>query len=130
MNDCEKRKRNSSGISMIEVIIALVIASIVTSFIAMGVIGTSRINSNSRDMRNAATFAEEKIEDLRRLSFGSIDSGSDEIDGFRRVWDVTEISTQPRIKTIEMKISWEDSKDRTHIVTYNTTFYKNAYPYK
>jgi len=115
---------------MLEVLISIIIASIVTSFLVLGILGAQRINSQSEDMRNASTGAEEKIEELRRLSYGAIVDGADSTGKFQRVWTVTEVSAKPRIKDVELVVTWEDSKGISHQVTYNTTYYRNAYPYK
>lgn len=124
------KRRNDSGFSLLEIMIAIVIAAAVTGVIVVGVLGAQRINTHSQEMREASNLAEEKIEQLRRLNFGSIDSGADSVGHFYREWTVTEISTKPRIKQLELIIKWHDSKDRLHTTTYNTTFYRNAYPYK
>lgn len=124
------RKENTYGFSLLEVMIAIVIALTITSFIVIGVLGAQRINTQSQDMREASNVAEDKIEQLRRFSFSDIASGADSVGKFYRVWTVTTISTKPRIKQLELEVRWKDSKDREHISTYNTTFYRNAYPFK
>ncbi len=115
---------------MLEVMIAVVISTTIVGFVMLGVLGAQRLNTYSHNTREASNVAEDKIEELRRLSFSQILSGADSVDIFQRVWTVNEISNKPRIKQLELVVTWKDSKGRDHISTYNTTFYRNAYPYK
>ena len=124
------KRKNNSGFSMLEVMIAVVIATTIVGFVMLGVLGAQRMNTYSHNTREASNVAEDKIEELRRLSFSQILSGADSVDIFQRVWTVNEISNKPRIKQLELVVTWKDSKGRDHISTYNTTFYRNAYPYK
>ena len=59
------RKENTYGFSLLEVMIAIVIALTITSFIVIGVLGAQRINTQSQDMREASNVAEDKIEQLK-----------------------------------------------------------------
>ncbi|MGC9314835.1 MAG: type IV pilus modification PilV family protein [bacterium] len=124
------RRSNNSGFSMLEVMIAVVISTTIVGFVILGVLGAQRLNTYSHNTREASNVAEDKIEELRRLSFSQIQSGADSVEIFQRVWTVNEISNKPRIKQIELVVTWKDTKGRDHISTYNTTFYRNAYPYK
>lgn len=124
------RVRTDSGFTMMEVVIAIVIAMTITGFVVLAILGAQRINTHSQHTLEASSMAEKKIEQLRRLSFSEIVSGSDSVGIYYREWTVTEVSTKPRIKQLELVVTWKDSKGREHISTYNTTFYRNAYPYK
>ncbi|MCD6502474.1 hypothetical protein J7L01_07710 [bacterium] len=115
---------------MLEIMIAMVISAIVLSFIGMSLISAARINRLSESRNTASNLAEQKIEYLRRYSFGDIASGSDTVDGFIREWTIQDNMGKPRIKKLELVVKWSDSKNNEHRVTYNTIFYNNAYPYK
>ncbi len=116
--------------TIMEVLIAMAISAVVLTGIAALIIGSVRINNITNDRREAAELAEKKIEELRRIGFSALASGADTVGSYTREWVVSEISGKPRIKYIEVTIRWNDSKDREHVVVFNTTIYRNAYPYK
>ena len=115
---------------MLEVMIAIVMSAVVLSFIGMSLLSATRINKLSESRSEASNLAEQKIEYLRRYSFGDIASGCDTIDNFIREWTIQDNMGRPRIKKLELVVKWTDSKNNEHRVTYNTIFYNNAYPYK
>jgi hypothetical protein len=110
--------------------IAIVISSIILSFVGMSLIRAARINTLSEARATASNYAESKVEELRRFSFGNIASGGDTLGEFFRDWVVTDNMGRPRIKNVDITVEWYDSKGNKHNITYNTTFYRNAYPYK
>jgi len=120
----------NEGMTLLEVMVAVIISAAMLTAIAALLVGAARINAISRDQRNAATLAEQKIEDMRRTSWFGLQSGSDTVGKFRREWTVEIVAGEVRIKDIKVKISWEDSKDRTHVSEFDTKIYRNAYPYR
>lgn len=115
---------------MVELMISIVIAGVVLGIIAGAIIGVSRINTHNKDRREAVNLSEAKIEEMRRLSFDRIVSGNDVVGKFSRRWVVTTLSTQPRIKRVEVIITWTDARGIRQTQRVNTTYYRNAYPYK
>jgi len=119
---------------MLELMMALAISAIIISFIGMALIGAARMNTLSQAHNHASTLAEQKIEHLRRFSFSNIQSGVDTTYDnnirFVREWTVTDNMGKPRIKDVELKVTWTDSKGVDHVSIYNTIFYRNAYPYR
>ncbi|MCK5832392.1 prepilin-type N-terminal cleavage/methylation domain-containing protein [bacterium] len=120
----------NNGFTMLEVMLAIAITAVILSFIGMALISAARLNTLSSAQNEAGNLAEKKIEELRRYSYSTIESGSDNIDDFSRTWIVVDNMGKPRIKDVELTVSWFDSKHNQHNVTYHTVFYRNAYPYK
>jgi len=122
--------RENSGFTMLEVMVAISITAVIMSFIGMSLVTAARMNTLSESQNTAINLAEEKVEQLRRFSFTNISSGADTVGEFIREWTVIDNMGKPRIKNVEMKVSWLDSKDNIHDVAINTIFYRNAYPYR
>jgi prepilin-type N-terminal cleavage/methylation domain-containing protein len=113
MNNSMKAK----GFSLIEVLIALVILSIAFLALAGLMVQTTRNNSFSGRMTEAATFAQDKLEELRAISWVTITPGSDLKMGsngmdYSRNWNV---NTNGNLKTISITINWNDKT--SHSIT-------------
>lgn len=100
----------SKGFTLIEILIALVILSI--SFLALAglMVQTTKNNSFGGRMTEAATFAQDKLEELRAFSWVAIAPGSDHMMGangvdYGRTWNV---ATNGNLKTITVTIDWND----------------------
>jgi prepilin-type N-terminal cleavage/methylation domain-containing protein len=126
----ERENTRISGMSLMEVMVAVVISSVILLGIAGLLVSTARLNTEHKANKEASELCEMKIEELRRISFSSLGSGSDVVGKYTRVWTVTPLTGKPRLKTITLLISWKDVKNRTHQLQYNAKVYRNAYPYK
>jgi len=112
-----------NGFSLIEILIALVILSIAFLALAGLMVQTTRNNSFGGHMTEAATFAQDKLEQLRATSWIVITPGSDLINSngvvkawvppisltsnkdFARKWTV---DSNGNVKTITVNINWND----------------------
>ncbi len=100
----------SKGFTLIEMLISLVILSIAFLALAGLMVQTTRNNSFGGRMTEAATLAQDKLEELRSLSWNTITPGGDEKTGsmgtkYTRTWRV---ETEGNLKTIEVTINWDD----------------------
>ena len=100
----------SKGFTLIEVLIALVILSVAFLALAGLMVQTTRNNSFGGHMTEAATFAQDKLEELKAVSWLAIVPGSDRKTGsngidYARNWNV---ATNGSLKTITMTINWND----------------------
>jgi len=100
----------TKGFTLVEVLVALVILSVALLGLAGLMVRTTRNNSFGGHMTEAATFAQDKLEELRAASWLAIVTGSDRKMGksgidYGRSWGV---ATNGDLKTITMTISWND----------------------
>jgi type IV pilus assembly protein PilV len=98
------------GFTLIEVLVALIILSVALLALAGLMVRTTRNNSFGGHMTEAATFAQDKLEELKAVSWVAIIPGSDLKAGsngidYARSWNVT---TSDKLKTITMTINWND----------------------
>jgi type IV pilus modification protein PilV len=106
----------SKGFTLIEVLIALVILSVAFLGLAGLMVQTTKNNSFGGRMTEAATFAQDKLEELRAVSWVTITSGSDRKTGsaigtdYARNWDV---ATNGNLKTITITINWNDKANHS-----------------
>ena len=105
--DCSMK---SKGFSLIEILIALVILSIALLALAGLMVQSTKNNSFGGRMTEAATFAQDKLEELRAISWITITPGSDLKMGsngmdYSRNWNV---DTNGNLKTISITINWND----------------------
>jgi prepilin-type N-terminal cleavage/methylation domain-containing protein len=112
----------SKGFSLIEVLIALIILSIAFLGLAGLMIQTTRNNSFGGRITEAATFAQDKLEELRSTPWVAITSGSDKtsVNGmdFARNWTIVPNAivapyTEPTLNTITISINWNDQTNHT-----------------
>jgi len=100
----------SKGFTLIEVLIALVILSVAFLALAGLMVQTTKNNSFGGRITEAATFAQDRLEELRATSWVAITPGSDRKMGsngidYARAWTVV---TTDNIKTITININWND----------------------
>lgn len=107
----------SNGFTLIEILIALVILSISLLALAGLMVTTTKNTSFGSHMTEAATFAQDKLEELRAIRWQDISdgvgndvkTGSTGID-YGRNWSVT---TNGVLKTIIVTINWRDRTDHS-----------------
>jgi len=106
----------SKGFSLIEMLIALVILSISLLALASLMAMTTRNNSFGSHVTEAATFAQDKLEELQATSFVNIASGIDTRNGatgiaFSRNWNVVAVQDdegKPNRRNVTITINWND----------------------
>ena len=109
--------RKSSGFTLIEILVALVIFSIsVLAFAGLTVTATKTGAYGGR-MTEAVTFAQDKLEELKANSWEKIVSGGDQETGptgisYTRKWKVLEKETR-NLKTVSITIDWNDRVDHS-----------------
>lgn len=108
MNQSSKSK----GFSLIEVLVALVILSFSLLALAGLMVTTTKNNSFGSHMTEAATFAQDKLEELRAIKWESLADGNhmDQQGGstgitYTRNWNVT---TNGSLKTVTIDVNWND----------------------
>ena len=120
-----KSSMKSKGFSLIEMLIAIVILSISLLALAGLMVTTTKNNSFASHMTEAATFAQDKLEELRVTPWGNIISGTDPTPPtgstgitYNRSWNVS-ILPNPNPppndlqKTVTITVSWNDGINRS-----------------
>jgi len=99
----------SKGFTLIEILIALTILSVAFLALAGLMAQTTRNNSFGGRITEAATFGQDKLEELRAASWVAITPGSDTMNSngmnYSRTWNV---ATNGNLKTITVTINWND----------------------
>ena len=115
----------SKGFSLIEMLIALVILSISLLALAGLMATTTKNNSFGGHMTEAATFAQDKLEELKVTPWGNVVSGTDPLPrpgstgvNYNRTWNVSTLvnPTPPPndlLKTVTITINWNDGISRS-----------------
>ena len=111
----------SNGFTLIEVLVAVVILSFSLLALAGLMVTTTKNNSFGNHMTEAATFAQDKLEELRAMRWENIPEGtsSDQKSGstginYGRNWTV---ATSGTLKTITILINWQDKTNHSIKVT-------------
>ena len=112
-----KSLMKSKGFTLIEVLVALVILSFALLALAGLMLTTTRNNSFGGRITEAATFAQDKLEEFRAISWGNVVSGNDNKTGshnlnYQRIWRV-DPSIDGNLKTITISINWIDKNPHT-----------------
>ena len=102
----------SDGFTLIEILVALIILSVSLLALAGLMVTTTKNNSFGGRMTEAATFAQDKLEELRAIRWENISEGgsTDQKGGstginYTRNWNV---ATSGVLKTITISINWQD----------------------
>ena len=104
------------GFTMIEILVAMVILTISLLAVAGLMAKTTRNNSFGCYMTEAATFAQDKLEELRIAPWASIANGNDMKTGstgmnYARNWSV--VANATNLRTITIAINWVDQSNRS-----------------
>lgn len=116
-----RHSKKSNGFSLIEVLIALVILSIALLALAGLMVQTTKNTSFGNHMTEASTFAQDRFENLRALSFNSMTGGTDVKTGstgqaYTRNCVITKNSTNAETT---ITISWFDPTNHSISFTYS-----------
>lgn len=102
----------SDGFTLIEILVALIILSVSLLALAGLMVTTTKNNSFGGHMTEAATFAQDKLEEFRAIRWENISEGgsTDQKGGstginYTRNWNV---ATSGVLKTITISINWQD----------------------
>jgi prepilin-type N-terminal cleavage/methylation domain-containing protein len=111
-----RRYSRSKGFSLIEVLVTLIIFSVsILAFAGLASV-TTRNNSTGGHVTEAATFAQDKLEELRGVHWNNIPVGdhTDQIQSTRitytRNWTVV---ANGRMKTVTIAVRWNDRGDHS-----------------
>jgi prepilin-type N-terminal cleavage/methylation domain-containing protein len=119
------KKEKDNGFTLIEVLIAIVILS--SALLGMAALTVAIINGNrlSNDLTTATTLAQDKMEDVRGMSYSSIASETKAVlsspyDAYKREVTVTDDSPATGMKTVNVKVYWGGASKEDHNVELKT----------
>jgi type IV pilus assembly protein PilV len=122
---------NKKGYSLIEVLISLVILSIAILGLTGLMVQTTNNNSFGCHMTEAATFAQDQLENLRVSSWANVVTGNDVRQGstginYSRSWVVVPNGAPPNdtIREITITISWNDKA--SHSVAFRSVIFRSS----
>ena len=102
----------SKGFTLLEVLVALIILSFALLALAGLMVTTTKNNAVGNYVTEAATFAQDKLEELRALKWENLIDGNntDQRGGstginYTRNWNV---KTNGSLKTITINVDWND----------------------
>ena len=117
------RKKNQRGMTLIEVMVAMIILAIALAWLAPTLIVSMRGNRVGADVTLASTLAQDKLEELRNESFLSLmadSTGQDTVGTMVRNWTITPENGQDGLARIVLTLSWQDDKGKDHQVEFVT----------
>ena len=110
---------NSSGFTLIEVMIAIFILTV--GLLGAAGMAATVINGNafSKEITTAAMLAQDKMEELRTVDWNGLQDGNDTISGsqgirYQRTWTVAPTGT---MKAINLAVNWNDGHDHSIQIT-------------
>lgn len=113
--------KNESGSSLVEVIVAMVILSLIVVGLNAGVVSLIKSNQNSKELSAASSIGSQLFEELRRVDYDSLKWGVDTVrNKYIRNWHVTTDSAKAKI---DVKVSWPYS-DPCHLIAMSTLISK------
>lgn len=111
------------GFSLIEMLIALVILAISLLGLAGLMAATTKNNSFGGHMTEAATFAQDKLEELKAIPWANIVGGTDTKSGstgitYARTWNVSTLLNpvpppNDLLKAVTITVNWNDGTSRS-----------------
>jgi type IV pilus assembly protein PilV len=116
----------SDGFTLLEILIAIVILSISLLALAALMATTTQNNSFGGHMTEAATFAQDQLEQLMAAPWANIVDGGNTIPGstgigYTRNW-VVATNADDTLKTVTITISWTDQVLRS--ISLTSVIYK------
>ena len=111
----------SKGFTLLEILIALVILSITLLALAGLMVRTTRNNSFGGHMTEAATFAQDKLEEFRAIGWVKIPPNTTGVDNpngatgiaYTRNWGVAPNPINADLKEITVTINWTDQTNHS-----------------
>jgi prepilin-type N-terminal cleavage/methylation domain-containing protein len=109
--------RRSSGFTLVEVLVAMVILSVALLALAGMMVTTTKTNALGNRLTEASVFAQAKLEELRAMGWDNIKEGveTDQVDGstginYTRKWSIDQ---KESLKTITLFVDWKDPMDHS-----------------
>jgi prepilin-type N-terminal cleavage/methylation domain-containing protein len=107
--------QQASGFTLIEILIATVIITIVSLGATSLTVGVIRGNSFSKRMATATTLVQDRLEDVKRLGYTNVGTAAGtqnygsiaNFTGYKRVVTVTNDTPAAKMKTVNVTVFWD-----------------------
>jgi prepilin-type N-terminal cleavage/methylation domain-containing protein len=120
-----KPLREINGFTLIEILIATVIITIVSLGATTLSVGIMRGNSFSKRLTTATTLAQDRLEDVKRLGYANVGTAAvtqnygtiANFSGYKRVVTVTNDTPAAKMKTVNVIVYWDADQHSTQAST-------------
>jgi prepilin-type N-terminal cleavage/methylation domain-containing protein len=107
--------QETSGFTLVEILIAMVIITIVSLGSVTLTVGIMRGNSFSKRLATATTLVQDRIEDVKRLGYTNVGTAAvtqnygsiTNFTGYKRVVTVTNDTPAAKMKTVNVTVFWD-----------------------
>jgi prepilin-type N-terminal cleavage/methylation domain-containing protein len=107
--------QETSGFTLIEILIATVIITIVSLGATSLTVGIMRGNSFSKRLATATTLVQDQLEDVKRLGYTNVGTAVGiqnygsiaDFTGYKRVVTVTNDTPAAKMKTVNVTVFWD-----------------------
>ncbi len=102
-----RRIEQQKGFTIVEVLVSLMIIGLAATATATGMRATTNHLGSSELQARGIALTQEAVEDLRTLSYDTMQAGSTTTtDGFRTAWTVEADNPEPMMKLITATTTW------------------------
>jgi len=117
------KKLNQRGMSLVEIMVAMIILAIALTWLAPLLIVAMRGTRRGGDLTQAVTLGQDKLEEFRNKSYTYLlghSAGQDTVNDVVRSWTVTEEEGHQGLLRIALDLSWQDEKGGDHEIQFVT----------
>jgi type IV pilus assembly protein PilV len=115
-----RQSSGSSGFTLIEVLISIVILSVGLLGVAFMQVTGTKGNTVGREISQGSFLAQKKMESLIQQGYDSVGNGTETTGEYTIAWNATEGHFLGDTKTIRLEVTW-DKDGRTREVTVSRT---------
>ncbi len=101
------RPRQPKGFTLVEILVAISILAVALLGLISVTVMTMKGNTFSKTMTAATTLANDKIEELKRVGYAGLASGSDTTASlYARTWTIAQNAPAAGMKTVSVTVQW------------------------
>jgi len=120
-----KPLQETNGFTLIEILIAMVIITIVSLGATTLTVGIMHGNSFSKRLTTATTLVQDRLEDVKRLGYANVGTAAGiqnygtiaNFSDYKRVVTVTNDIPADKMKTVNVKVYWDADQHSTEAST-------------
>jgi len=120
-----KPLQETNGFTLIEILIATVIITIVSLGATTLTVGIMHGNSFSKRLTTATTLVQDRLEDVKRLGYANVGTAAGiqnygtiaNFSGYKRVVTVTNDTPAAKMKTVNVIVYWDADQHSTQAST-------------